>query len=254
MELYKKLFREQTDGMEDRKALLEKIIIKKISVEQEAMLSAVVTDVEIQKAVFAIKDEKAPGPDGYKANFFKRNWSLVVKDVIAAIRYCFDNNYMYEGLNSTVLSLVPKSKNANSMQDFRPIACCTVLYKRYYHILTNRIKEIDLIKYSQSAFLKNKNISDNIMLIHEVVHGYNRGGVKSRCVFKIDIMKAYDTINWDFLFTVMRVMNFLDQFIKRIKLMTTTEFSMNLNGSMVGYFSSEKGFKQGTPCHLICFC
>nr|GEZ02402.1 RNA-directed DNA polymerase, eukaryota, reverse transcriptase zinc-binding domain protein [Tanacetum cinerariifolium] len=62
-------------------------------------------------------------------------------------------------------------------------------------VLTNRIKGSlnKLINLNQSAFIKGRNIQDNILLTHEILKGYNRKGHSKRYALKIYIAKAYDT-------------------------------------------------------------
>lgn len=57
----------------------------------------------------------------------------------------------------------------------------------------------DLIDCSQSAFVKGRDIFQNIFLAQELIRGYNRKNISPRCMFKIDLQKAYDTVNWSFL-------------------------------------------------------
>lgn len=50
----------------------------------------------------------------------------------------------------------------------------------------------------QTAFVPGRAISDNVLLMQELVRGYHLDKGKSRCVIKVDIMKAYDSVNWVF--------------------------------------------------------
>lgn len=57
-----------------------------------------------------------------------------------------------------------------------------------------------------------------------------------------NIKKAFDTLQWDFLFHTMSLMGFPEEFIQWVKLgVKTAHFPINLNGSLVDYFQSEKG-------------
>lgn len=90
-----------------------------------------------------------------------------------------------------------------------------------------------MIDQRQNAFLKGRNIADSVLLMHDIVKGYYKNDGKARCVMKIDLMKAYDTVRWDFIFTVMELMKFPTKFIQWVKNgVCTAHFSLNLNGGI----------------------
>lgn len=99
-------------------------------------------------------------------------------------------------VNIALLTLIPKCENAAVAKDFRPISCCTILYKIISKILANRLVEVldSVINQSQSAFVRGRLIFDNIMLSHELIKGYQRKQISPRCMIKIDLQKAYDSI------------------------------------------------------------
>lgn len=78
---------------------------------------------------------------------------------------------------------------------------CSTLYKLIAKILTTRLKiVVDLIVGpSQSAFIEGRSILDNVIVAQELVKGYSRKGVSLRCIIKIDIRKAYDSVEWGLL-------------------------------------------------------
>ncbi|XP_039052012.1 uncharacterized protein LOC120193638 [Hibiscus syriacus] len=84
-----------------------------------------ITNKAIQEAFFSQGNDKAPGPDGYSPCFFKKAWSIVGDDVLAAVKYFFHNNYMNPSFNSTIIALVPKVPNPKAVKDFRPISFIT---------------------------------------------------------------------------------------------------------------------------------
>ncbi|XP_071688900.1 uncharacterized protein [Rutidosis leptorrhynchoides] len=167
--------------------------------EANAMVSPI-SDDEIKGALFDIDDNKASRPDGYSALFFKKAWSVVGQDICDAIKEFFTNGKMLKEINATLIALIPKIDTPNKVSDFRPIACCNVIYKCISKILTNRIKNglNKLVNVSQSAFIPSRYIIDNILVAQEVLKGYNRSKGIKRCALKIDLQKAYDTVNWDF--------------------------------------------------------
>ena len=109
---------------------------------------------------------KAPGPNGYIALFFKSAWSIVGEDVTKAVQFFFQTNILYIAFNATIVALVPKCSNPNNMRDFRPISCCSVVYKCITKILANRLQKHlpCLIGKNQSAFTKGRSILDNIFM------------------------------------------------------------------------------------------
>ncbi|GJW74463.1 RNA-directed DNA polymerase, eukaryota, reverse transcriptase zinc-binding domain protein [Tanacetum coccineum] len=159
-----------------------------------------VNDREIKDAMFTIGDNKAPGPDGFSAKFFKNAWHIVCKDVCRAVKEFFSNGQRLGELNATIISLVPKIESPFKVSGFRPIACCNVVYKCISKILTRRIKGCldKLINLNQSAFIPSRQIQDNILLAQELVKGYGRSGGPKRITYKIDIQKAYDSVKWYF--------------------------------------------------------
>ncbi|GJR27050.1 xylulose kinase-1 [Tanacetum coccineum] len=74
-------------------------------------------------------------------------------------------------------------------------------YKITSTIITNRIKEglEDVVSDNQSDFVLGRRISDNILITQELMHNYHLNRGPPRCGFKVDIQKAYDTVDWSFL-------------------------------------------------------
>ncbi|GJU17305.1 RNA-directed DNA polymerase, eukaryota, reverse transcriptase zinc-binding domain protein [Tanacetum coccineum] len=120
-------------------------------------------------AVGSVMIPETPGPDGYTAKFYKKAWPIVGRDVCNAIKEFFRNGRMLGEINATLITLVPKSSTPQKVSDYRPIACCNVLYKIIIKILKNRIKHAlgKLANPSQSAFIPGRQITDNIILVRK---------------------------------------------------------------------------------------
>ncbi|XP_039010000.1 uncharacterized protein LOC120138638 [Hibiscus syriacus] len=157
-------------------------------------------------------------------------------------------SYLLPAFNATAIVLVPKSLNACLAKEFRPISCCSVVYKTITRILVNRLAHFfpSMISLSQSAFLKGMNIVDNTLLAHEIIKGYSRKSLSPRCAIKVDLQKAFDSVCWDFLLKVLVVMGLPCTFCNWIKdCITTPMFSLSLNGSLVVFFKGARGIRQG---------
>ncbi|GKC49970.1 RNA-directed DNA polymerase, eukaryota, reverse transcriptase zinc-binding domain protein, partial [Tanacetum coccineum] len=139
-------------------------------------------------------------------------------DVCAAVKEFFYSSKLLGEFNANLISLVPKLQTPLKITDYRPIACCNVVYKCISKVITNRLKEGlgSIVDSNQSAFIPGRQISDNIFLAQEFMHGYGRKGGAQRCAFKVDIEKAYDTVDWDFLKIALQRFGFHSSMIKWI--------------------------------------
>ncbi|KAL4291160.1 hypothetical protein GQ457_14G012080 [Hibiscus cannabinus] len=149
--------------------LLKELLQVSFSDEAKTELSKQVSVAEIKQAMFDQNWDKAPGPDGYTSTFFKSAWSVVGNDLINAVLYFFNTSWLHPAFNSTALVLVPKIPNPSLMKDFRPISCCSVVYKCITRIMVNRITKYlpEVIASNQSAFIKGRSILDNTLMAQE---------------------------------------------------------------------------------------
>ncbi|KAL2237306.1 UNVERIFIED_CONTAM: hypothetical protein Sindi_0922300 [Sesamum indicum] len=86
------------------------------------------------------------------------------------------------------------------------------------------------------------------MLAQELFTGYNQAHRPPQCALKVDIRKAYDTVEWDFMFAMMELFGFPSIFMKWIEAcITTPSFSVGLNGKPNGFFKGARGLRQGDP-------
>ncbi|NP_063981.1 orf129a (mitochondrion) [Beta vulgaris subsp. vulgaris] len=111
----------------------------------------------------------------------------------------------------------------------------------------------EVINEAQAGFIPGKHIGDNILLATELIKGYSQKAVSPRCMIKVDLRKAYDSIEWSFLQCMLSELGFPSQFITWImECVTTVSYSILLNGKPTTPFPSKKGVRQVTPCHPSC--
>ncbi|CAN1147980.1 Transposon TX1 uncharacterized 149 kDa protein [Linum perenne] len=226
------------------------LVSKRVTAAQVDMLDADVTRREMKDALFSMASDKAPGPDGYSASFYKNCWETVGEDVLNAMEDFFRSGALHPSVNSTIITLIPKKSNAESIKDYRPISCCNTIYKALSKVLANRLCKVlpDLVSPSQTAFIKGRAISDNVILAHELLAKYGRKKASPRCALKIDLMKAFDSIEWSFVEHSLKAMDFPPRYVHWIMAcFNSSRFSVNLNGSLIGYFPGGKGLRQGDP-------
>lgn len=157
---------------------------KQLSKDQRTGLIKEVTENEIVKALDSIGDLKAPGVDGYNSKFFKSSWNIVKEDV-NVVNDFFEKGVLDRKWNLILISLILKQVVAKSIKEYRPIACCTTVYKIIAKVIAIRISAIlpSIISKNQVAFVPSQNIHDHILLAYDLVKGYNiRGGIPRRMI------------------------------------------------------------------------
>lgn len=135
------------------------------------------------------------------------------------------------------------------MSQYRPISVCNLIYKLISKIISIRLKPFigGCISTAQSAFVPGRTISDNVILLREVLHSFNMKGYKrEEFCFKADLSKAFDRMDWQYLRMVMNLYGFPAKLIMWImSCVESAEYSVILNGRGDGYFKPECGLRQG---------
>ena len=130
----------------------------------------------------------------------------------------YEHSKFVKSLNATFLVLIPKKVGAEDLRNFRPISLVGSLYKWLAKVLANRLKKGvgKVVSKAQGAFVKGKQILDAVLIANEAIDSVlknNENGI----LCKLDIEKAYDSVDWSFLLTVMQKMGFGEKWIRWIK-------------------------------------
>lgn len=233
-------------------SIVEEALSATVSAEDNDNLSSIPTPKEIKDTLFSFHPDKAPGPDGFSAAFFRTNWGTVGPAIIAEITHYFEHETMPHNINHTHIRLIPKITTPITVADYRPIALCNVYYKIVSKIITRRLQPIlnMLIGENQSAFVRDRAISDNIMITHETLHFLKRSGAVKHCsmAVKTDMSKAYDRLEWNFIDAVLKRFGIQDKFRGCImRCISSVTYSILLNGDAQGMITPTRGIRQGDP-------
>lgn len=226
------------------------------SVDLASKLTRIPTDEEIRESFFKMPKSKAPGPDGFSVEFFLDAWEIVGSDAISAVKEFFVSGRMLPKFNTTTIALIPKIKGADDLSNFRPISCCSTIYKVIARILKKRLKLFvpEAVQMNQVGFLKGRFLCENVLLASELVSGFHKRGTTTRGCLQIDLTKAYDNLSWDFLLNILQALELPEVFINWIvQCFTTTSFSIAFNGELLDHFPGKKGLRQGDPISSLLF-
>ncbi|RVX20512.1 Transposon TX1 uncharacterized 149 kDa protein [Vitis vinifera] len=220
--------------------------------EQEikrARLEEVFSEEEVLKALSDLNRDKAPGPDGFPIRFWQFCWDVVKEEIMGFLLEFHERGRFVRSLNSTFLVLIPKKPGAEDLRDFRPISLVGGLYKLLAKVLANRLKKVvgKVVSSAQNAFVEGRQILDAALIANEAIDSLLKRN-ESGLLCKLDLEKAYDHINWNFLLFVLQSMGFGEKWIGWISwCISTATFSVLINGTPEGYFNSSRGLRQGDP-------
>lgn len=149
---------------------------------------------------------KAPGLDGFQGIFYQSFLGSLEEKVLGLVEDLMIGIYSLHRINSTHVVLIPKVPNPECVSQFKPISLCNYSYKISSKVLSNRLHPFlpEIISRSQNAFVAGRQIQDNIGIAHEGFHFLKtrRKRWKFELGVKLDMHKAYDRVEWDFLVAV----------------------------------------------------
>ena len=205
---------------------------------------------ELKLVVFGLKPNSSPGPDGFTGIFFQKCWDIIKDDLLEGVIDFFSGSDLPLGFSHTLLALIPKTQSPACWGDFRPISLCSTLLKIISKIINDRLAYFlpDLISVNQSGFVKDRSISDNILLAKEFAFAVDTKVRGSNVLIKLDMMKAYDRVNWDFLVHVLSSFGFNSGFTHLLmRIVSACQYSLLINGEVCGFIHATQGLRQGDP-------
>ena len=230
--------------------------IPKLNADQQNTCEGLISANECLEILKTFAKNKTPGSDGLTAEFYVCFWDEVSSPLIN----CFNDAYQTGEMSITqrrgVISLIPKkNKDKLLLKNWRPISLLNTDYKIATKCIAKRLEKVlpSLIHRDQTGYVKNRFIGENIRLISDVIDLYEKRNLPGMLFF-IDFEKAFDSLEWRYLFEVLKAMNFGPMFQNWIRVFYSNISSCVVNnGHASNFFSLFRGVRQGCPLSGLLF-
>ncbi len=152
---------------------------------------------------------KAPGPDGFLAEFYQVFWNVIKFDLLELFNDFHSGSLPLFSLNFGSIILLPKYKEAMKIQQYRSICLLNVSFKIFTKVAINRIIRVaqKVISPTQTTFIPGRNIMEVADILHKTIHELYQKK-KNGVICKIDFKKAYDKVKWSFVQQTLRMKGF----------------------------------------------
>jgi hypothetical protein len=247
---YETLYSNQTEKtIEETTQYLSQIQVPKLSEEDQLSCEGDIRFEECVKALKSFKNNKTPGNDGLTIEFYRTFWPIIGKICVASFNDSFKLGELSTSQKQAVITLLDKGKDRTLLKNWRPISLLNNDYKIVSKAIANRFIEFlpKLIHHNQVGYIKNRNISENIRAIEDLLHQTNILDIPGIMIC-IDFQKAFDSIDWSFLELTLQKFNFGPSFVQWIKTFYNNISSCIINnGATSRHFKLGRGVRQGDP-------
>ena len=251
---YKDLYSSRQTGECDY-SFINNLDIPVLNNEDQKFCDEVISLKECETVTQKMKLDKSPGLDGIPIEFYKTFWLILGPFLVKLYNESYQNEKLSNSQRIAVISLIHKKGNKNLLKNYRPISLTNVDYRILGQVIANRLHSVlpSLISLDQAGYVKGRFIGNNIRTIEDLLF-YNNDANKDSITCFLDFQKAYDSIEWKCIFTVLKKFNFSNIFIKWITtLYFCPKITIKNNGWMTDYIDITRSVRQGCSLSALLF-
>ena len=253
-DFYRKLYTSNVTDLEDSEYenifFKKDVEIPKLNTYDQQSLDQDIQEIELLGCLNTFSNGKAPGSDGFPAEFYKFFWKDIRKWLVASFNYSLKSGKLSITQRQGVISLLPKKgKDETLLKNWRPITLLNTDYKLLAKTIATRFKQIiaKIIHTDQTGFIENRYIGENINKILNIID-YINFNENSADLLIIDFEKAFDCLEWSFILKSLKFFNFGEKICNWIKAIYNCNTSCVINnGYFTEFFSVSRGVRQGCP-------
>ena len=220
-----------------------------ISSEDSTLLDRPIELPEIKAALSGMARNKSPGIDGIPVEFYLEYFDVLGEDLLGLYNDIFNRKLLSDSQRISVITLLPKSGDTLDPGNRRPISLLTTDYKIISKILQLRLSQVlpSIINVFQTCSVPGRSIHQNLCIIRDIVDFVKLRG-NPCALISMDQHKAFDKVDWSFLFKVLGKMNFGPYFMSWVNILYTDIRSKILvNGQLSADVLLQRGVRQGCP-------
>lgn len=249
------------DNSDSIDSFLNSLDIPTLSDSHRSIMESLFRVEEIHEVIKNLKTESAPGPNGFSAHYYKAFSDALSPYLARLFNSLRAGSSLEPSANLAYISVIPKQgKDPSDVCNYRPISLINNDLKIMMKILANRLASFiaNYIHKDQVGFIPGRQRPDQIRravdLISLMQSSWDGGPSQPGYVLSIDLQKAFDTVTWPYLFTVLRKWGFGPDFITTISsLYSSPKACIKIQGHLSEEFSILQGTRQGCPLSPILF-